>query len=202
MNWLKRNCPYVIGLLLSVFCTVFAFIPIFWIGGTSFGYNLYINLSLSSLGFWHILLCIFETLFFFNVIAIFVISLLEVLKDTKILEFKITLGKITSLLVLKFCFVLLLIISAVMTLLLWFMILANGDIGLVFGAGMFIILFVILLCTIIFMFLDRGDYFKNWEQIKDTKQETTAQKQDVIKEEENSDKNEEEIVIEPEKNDK
>ncbi len=202
MNRLKRNCPYVIGLIVSIVCLLCAFIPIFWLNGTSYGYNLYINLSLSSLGFWHVLLCIFEVMFFITIIAIFVICFLEILKDAKLVEFKITLGKITSLLVLKFCLFTLLTLSAVITLILWFMILANSDVGLVFGAGTFIILFVILVCIVIYMFLDRGDYFKNWEQLKDTKKESIVQKQDVVEEDEIDDKIEEEIVIDPEKKDK
>ena len=204
MNRLKRNCPYVIGLIVSIVCLLCAFIPIFWLNGTSYGYNLYINLSLSSLGFWHILLCIFEVMFFITIIAIFVICFLEILKDAKLVEFKITLGKITSLLVLKFCLFTLLTLSATMLLLTWFMILANKDYGIVFGAGPFVLLAVLLVAVVLFVFLERADYFKNWAEVTDTKKEKEEKTQDIVVEETFIDEQnkEDEIVIDPEKKDK
>ena len=161
-------------------------------------------LSLSELGFWHILLCIFIVLFYITLIFTFVICLLEILKDAKLVEFKITLGKITSYLFLKFCLITLLVISALMLLLTWFMILANKDYGIVFGAGPFVLLAVLLVGVVLFVFLERADYFKNWEQLKDTKKEKEEKTQDIVVEETFIDEQnkEDEIVIDPEKKDK
>ena len=203
MNRLKRKCPYFIGMIVSLICVLCMFFPFFAIKGTEYYYNLFIMLSLSELGFWHILLCIFIVLFCLTIIFTFVICLLEILKDAKLIEFKITIGKITSYLILKFSLITLLVISAVMTLLTWFMILANSDFGLIFGAGPFIILVILLFSVVLFMFLERADYFKNWEEINDTKikdknEEQVVTEETPVKEE----KAEEEIVIDPEKLDK
>ena len=201
MNRLKRKSPYYIGLIISFLSFLCMLLPFFAVKETNFKYNLYIMLSLSSLGFWHVLLCIFVVLFIITLILVIVLSLLEIFKDLKIVEFKITVGKINSYMLLKALLFVLLTISAIMMILTWFMILANADYSLVFGAGPFILIVILLIATIIFVFLERAEYFKNWEQLKTSKAED--QKQDVAVEEDLlNDNKEEEIVIDPQNQDK
>ena len=160
MKNIKTKLPYIIGLVISVLGLLSMLFAYFvTTGGPNMGFNAYQLLSLSSLGFWWVLLCIFHVLMITLFIITIVICTLKLLDETGILTFKITFRKVTSFLVLKCWLILLTAISVVEMFLTWFLILANGDFGLVFGAGTFVLIGILLIGYVVFLFLERNDYF-------------------------------------------
>ena len=198
MNNLKRKFPYVLGMAISVISLLAMIFAVIVIKNSNIKYSFYDMCYLTNLGFWHVLLSIFLVVYFMLLIFVFFLCLLEILNEYNVVKFEVTVGKITSYLLLKIALITMFILTAIMLFLSWFMILANKQYGIVFGAGPFINLAVLLIGTVLFIFLERADYFKNWENLP----KTNKHPQIIIENENANNTKEDEIVVEEKNNEK
>lgn len=134
MNNLKRKFPYVLGMTISVICLLAMIFAVIVIKNSNIKYSFYDMCYLTNLGFWHVLLCVFLVVYFMLLIFVFVLCLFEILNEYNAVKFEVTVGKITSYLLLKIALITMFILTAIMLFLSWFMILANKQYGIVFGA--------------------------------------------------------------------
>lgn len=193
MKIFKQKLQYFISLGISVvalLCMFFAFLVVEGL----IGINGFTVSSVEGLGAWYVIANIFHILIFALLLFVIAISLLEILSATGVLDFKVTFRKVTSYILIKLAFLLIITFSILEALFLWFTILANDGYGLVFGAGVFVVLGVSLLGFLLLLFFERSGYFedKRQDEVKQTKQ-------DELDEDVNDDDGEE-IIVEPNEN--
>ena len=193
MTIFKQKLQYFISLGISVvalLCMFFAFLVVEGL----IGINGFTVSSVEGLGAWYVIANIFHILIFALLLFVIAISLLEILSATGVLDFKVTFRKVTSYILIKLAFLLIITFSILEALFLWFTILANDGYGLVFGAGVFVVLGVSLLGFLLLLFFERSGYFedKRQDEVKQTKQ-------DELDEDVNDDDGEE-IIVEPNEN--
>ena len=193
MNIFKQKLQYFISLGISVvalLCMFFAFLVVEGL----IGINGFTVSLVEGLGAWYVIANIFHILIFALLLFVTAISLLEILSATGVLDFKVTFRKVTSYILIKLAFLLIITFSILEALFLWFTILANDGYGLVFGAGVFVVLGVSLLGFLLLLFFERSGYFedKRQDEVKQTKQ-------DELDEDVNDDDGEE-IIVEPNEN--
>ncbi len=193
MKIFKQKLQYFISLGISVvalLCMFFAFLVVEGL----IGINGFTVSLVEGLGAWYVIANIFHILIFALLLFVVTISLLEILSATDVLDFKVTFRKVTSYILIKLAFLLIITFSILEALFLWFTILANDGYGLVFGAGVFVVLGVSLLGFLLLLFFERSGYFedKRQDEVKQTKQ-------DELDEDVNDDDGEE-IIVEPNEN--
>lgn len=193
MKIFKQKLQYFISLGISVvalLCMFFAFLVVEGL----IGINGFTVSSVEGLGAWYVIANIFHILIFALLLFVVTISLLEILSATGVLDFKVTFRKVTSYILIKLAFLLIITFSILEALFLWFTILANDGYGLVFGAGVFVVLGVSLLGFLLLLFFERSGYFedKRQDEVKQTKQ-------DELDEDVDGDDGEE-IIVEPNEN--
>lgn len=193
MKIFKQKLQYFISLGISVvalLCMFFAFLVVEGL----IGINGFTVSLVEGLGAWYVIANIFHILIFALLLFVVTISLLEILSATGVLDFKVTFRKVTSYILIKLAFLLIITFSILEALFLWFTILANDGYGLVFGAGVFVILGVSLLGFLLLLFFERSGYFedKRQDEVKQTKQDELDEDVD--------DYDGEEIIVEPNEN--
>lgn len=193
MKIFKQKLQYFISLGISVvalLCMFFAFLVVEGL----IGINGFTVSLVEGLGAWYVIANIFHILIFALLLFVVTISLLEILSATGVLDFKVTFRKVTSYILIKLAFLLIITFSILEALFLWFTILANDGYGLVFGAGVFVILGVSLLGFLLLLFFERSGYFedKRQDEVKQTKQDELDEDVD--------DDDGEEIIVEPNEN--
>lgn len=193
MKIFKQKLQYFISLGISVvalLCMFFAFLVVEGL----IGINGFTVSLVEGLGAWYVIANIFHILIFALLLFVVTISLLEILSATSVLDFKVTFRKVTSYILIKLAFLLIITFSILEALFLWFTILANDGYGLVFGAGVFVVLGVSLLGFLLLLFFERSGYFedKRQDEVKQTKQ-------DELDEDVDGDDGEE-IIVEPNEN--
>lgn len=193
MKIFKQKLQYFISLGISVvalLCMFFAFLVVEGL----IGINGFTVSSVEGLGAWYVIANIFHILIFALLLFVIAISLLEILSATGVLDFKVTFRKVTSYILIKLAFLLIITFSILEALFLWFTILANDGYGLVFGAGVFVVLGVSLLGFLLLLFFERSGYFedKRQDEVKQTKQDELDEDVD--------DDDGEEIIVEPNEN--
>ena len=161
MNFIKRTAPYILGLALSVICILCMFINILVVPGV-LGINGFVLVTVSGLGAWHVLACIFHVLLFILLLFIANICILKILDEANLIKFDVTFRKVTPYILLKLSMFLILIVGIVELFLLWFTILANDIYSIVFGAGIFVVVGLLLIGFILFFYFDRLGYFNKW----------------------------------------
>lgn len=193
MKIFKQKLQYFISLGISVvalLCMFFAFLVVEGL----IGINGFTVSLVEGLGAWYVIANIFHILIFALLLFVIAISLLEILSATGVLDFKVTFRKVTSYILIKLAFLLIITFGILEALFLWFTILANDGYGLVFGAGVFVVLGVSLLGFLLLLFFERSGYFedKRQDEVKQTKQ-------DELDEDVDGDDGEE-IIVEPNEN--
>ena len=193
MKIFKQKLQYFISLGISVvalLCMFFAFLVVEGL----IGINGFTVSLVEGLGAWYVIANIFHILIFALLLFVIAISLLEILSATGVLDFKVTFRKVTSYILIKLAFLLIITFSILEALFLWFTILANDGYGLVFGAGVFVVLGVSLLGFLLLLFFERSGYFedKRQDEVKQTKQDELDEDVD--------DDDGEEIIVEPNEN--
>ena len=193
MKIFKQKLQYFISLGISVvalLCMFFAFLVVEGL----IGINGFTVSLVEGLGAWYVIANIFHVLIFALLLFVVTISLLEILSATGVLDFKVTFRKVTSYILIKLAFLLIITFSILEALFLWFTILANDGYGLVFGAGVFVVLGVSLLGFLLLLFFERSGYFedKRQDEVKQTKQDELDEDVD--------DDDGEEIIVEPNEN--
>ena len=193
MKIFKQKLQYFISLGISVvalLCMFFAFLVVEGL----IGINGFTVSLVEGLGAWYVIANIFHILIFALLLFVLTISLLEILSATGVLDFKVTFRKVTSYILIKLAFLLIITFSILEALFLWFTILANDGYGLVFGAGVFVVLGVSLLGFLLLLFFERSGYFedKRQDEVKQTKQDELDEDVD--------DDDGEEIIVEPNEN--
>ncbi len=193
MKIFKQKLQYFISLGISVvalLCMFFAFLVVEGL----IGINGFTVSLVEGLGAWYVIANIFHILIFALLLFVITISLLEILSATGVLDFKVTFRKVTSYILIKLAFLLIITFSILEALFLWFTILANDGYGLVFGAGVFVVLGVSLLGFLLLLFFERSGYFedKRQDEVKQTKQDELDEDVD--------DDDGEEIIVEPNEN--
>ena len=193
MKIFKQKLQYFISLGISVvalLCMFFAFLVVEGL----IGINGFTVSLVEGLGAWYVIANIFHILIFALLLFVTAISLLEILSATGVLDFKVTFRKVTSYILIKLAFLLIITFSILEALFLWFTILANDGYGLVFGAGVFVVLGISLLGFLLLLFFERSGYFedKRQDEVKQTKQDELDEDVD--------DDDGEEIIVEPNEN--
>lgn len=193
MKIFKQKLQYFISLGISVvalLCMFFAFLVVEGL----IGINGFTVSLVEGLGAWYVIANIFHILIFALLLFVIAISLLEILSATGVLDFKVTFRKVTSYILIKLAFLLIITFGILEALFLWFTILANDGYGLVFGAGVFVVLGVSLLGFLLLLFFERSGYFedKRQDEVKQTKQDELDEDVD--------DDDGEEIIVEPNEN--
>ncbi len=198
MNTIKRTFPYVLSIIISSLCLIsmlFAYIVMDMSMGDlislSVGCNGYEIINVTDLGFWSVMLCITSLIFVIFLISVIVLSLLEILNDLGVVKFEVTFRRVTSLILVKFLLFLMLILAFLEMLFTIFLVIANSEQGFVLGAGTFVLFGVVLVGFILFLFLDRADYFKTWSQLPKHKKEIVIKPSDTEKKDETG-----EVIVE------
>lgn len=154
MKLLKQKYQYFIALLISVIglvCMFFAFLVV----QDVLGINGFVMATVSGLGAWWVLANIFHVLVFMLLLFIATISILEILDGAGVIKFSISIGRVTSYILIKLALIMLMAFLVVEAFLLWFTILANDIYGLVFGAGVFVELGISLVGFLLLLYFER-----------------------------------------------
>ena len=157
----KRNAAYIYCIILAALCLIarlFAYVIQSNLN-VNIGLNGYQMLNVGGLGFWCVLLNIFQYIFIILLIALVCVSILEILNDLNVIKFEIICKKITSLWICKICLFVMFLVGLFEILSVWFLILANSEYFLVFGAGTFVLTAICLIGFLLFILLEKKDVF-------------------------------------------
>ena len=187
MSTVKRTFPYVLSIIISSLCLIAMLFAYIVQSQFEIGYNGYEMMNVTQLGFWSVVLCIASFLFVVSLILVVVISFLEIFNDCKVVKFEIIFRKLNSFILVKFLLLLMLVFAFLEMLFTIFLVVANNDIGLALGAGVFILFAVMLIGYILFLFLERANYFETWAKLPKNKKEIEIKNREIKNNEEDND---------------
>ena len=108
MKLLKQKYQYFIALLISVIGLVSMFFA-FLVVQDVLGINGFVMATVSGLGAWWVLANIFHVLVFMLLLFIATISILEILDGAGVIKFSISIGRVTSYILIKLALIILMV---------------------------------------------------------------------------------------------